>query len=263
MYVDQHRKSSKISSKFRPKKSKLLNEKNFSKIQNQSRDPSKTLTHSQSITSFLFFRLVHLKSHDDHQGEYAYETEQRDTFVSVDPSNQQPTTTALVYPPQPNARTIGYIKSTVPPHIMLKSQQSLFNQTTQSALLNPPSQQTTTLQMVQPAATPFNPSSQQTTTFQMMQPAAAAASTLNPSITTPQATNYQLLQPTPAYNPSVGTAQTTTYQLLQPSSYPSLPTQTTSTYPMFQTTSYGQPLQQPTPYVYPTTAPNIYGYRKY
>lgn len=180
------------------------------------------------LNSLVFLRLVHLKSEDD-QGEYAQEPQQRDTFI---PANQSTvtspgSTTALVYPPQSNARTIGYIKSTIPPHIMLKNQQNILNQTTQPTLLNPPSHQTPTYQTLQPIPSPYNP--------------------------TPQATNYQLLQPTP---------QTTNYQLLQPSPYTPVPQQSTATYQMVQPTTYAQGPQQPTPYVYPTTS-NIYGYKKY
>lgn len=188
-------------------------------------------------------KVIRLKSDDD-QGEYGYEPQQRDVFIPANQSNLQQTTnsagstTTLVYPPQPNARTIGYIKSTIPPHIMLNSQQNSINQTTQPTLLNAPPAQTPVYQTLQPAGSPYNP-----------------------PVATPQTTNYQLLQPSP-YNPSIATPQTTNYQLLQSSPYSPAPPQTTTTYQMAQPTTYVQAPQQATPYIYPTT-PNIYGYQKY
>ena len=80
--------------------------------------------------------------------------------VFTAPQPTTPTTTSLVYPPQANMRTVGYIQSTIPPHIMFKSQQPLqipAQQISNNPMLqsspytDPPPIQTPTYQMAPPS----------------------------------------------------------------------------------------------------------------
>lgn len=63
-------------------------------------------------------------------GHYQTVTRATPTITSNPIGNSQSVategaTTALVYPPQSNLRTVGYIQSDIPPHIMLQSQQPI------------------------------------------------------------------------------------------------------------------------------------------
>ncbi|CAF5210524.1 unnamed protein product, partial [Rotaria magnacalcarata] len=90
-------------------------------------------------------KIVKLKSRHRHRDVQEEEEEEEDdygdveegqpqqTYMSSEQYAQQPQTTmqsstyqpaaetSLVYPPQPNRRTVGYFESTIPPHIMLNS----------------------------------------------------------------------------------------------------------------------------------------------
>jgi hypothetical protein len=99
-------------------------------------------------------------------GQYYLPQQQIQTTTFTHPTAQGPTTpaTALVYPPQPNMHTVGYIQSSVPPHIMFSNQQTL---------QLPPSQT--------PQTTPYTFVPQQTVSHQMMKPAATYSYTPQPS----------------------------------------------------------------------------------
>ena len=77
---------------------------------------------------FSSSRLVHLKAHHEEDPPPSTTTyvpsQPRQTTIPA--TNPQPSAaTTLVYPPQPNLRTVGYFQSDIPPHIMLQSQQNL------------------------------------------------------------------------------------------------------------------------------------------
>lgn len=145
-----------------------------------------------------FFRLVHLKSRhhqrkEQQQQQQIFIPSEQQTFIPSEQysehqqtttipgtTSHQSTTTKLVYPSQSNMRTVGYIESTIPPHMMFNSQQPL--------QLSP--QQIANHQMAQPTPHTYLP--QQTAGHQMVQP--------TPHTYLPQQTvHQQMVHPTP-YN---------------------------------------------------------------
>ncbi|CAF2627928.1 unnamed protein product [Rotaria sp. Silwood2] len=191
-----------------------------------------------------------------------YSQQEQEQSVTIPSTTfEQPASTTLVYPPQPNMRTVGYIESTVPPHVMFNSKNPLqipAHQVSNDPMMQPTPydlslQQTSIHQMGQP--TPYNPSLQQTSIHQMGQP-----TPYNPSLQ--QTSIHQMGQPTP-YNPLL--QQTSMHQMGQPTPYNPL-LQQTSMHQMGQPASYNSSLQQtpipymsqPTPYNYPSQQTSIH-----
>ncbi|UJR27217.1 hypothetical protein I4U23_008513 [Adineta vaga] len=91
----------------------------------------------------------------------SYAPQQQSTQTTTFTHNhlQQPTTTTtMVYPPQPNMHTLGYIQSSIPPHLMFNTQQPLQLPTAQTTTTTPYNfipQPTVSHQMVK-APTSFN-----------------------------------------------------------------------------------------------------------
>lgn len=103
-----------------------------------------------------YSRLVRLKANDDETA--STNTQQRSANQQVNRKPlATPTATTLVYPPQSNLRTVGYIESDIPPHIMLQGQQ--MNTNTQSSIF-------TNVSNPQPSGYPFDPA----TTYPSQQP---------------------------------------------------------------------------------------------
>ncbi|CAF0911978.1 unnamed protein product [Adineta steineri] len=138
---------------------------------------------------------------------------QQETFIpSQHYSQQQPaaaTTTSLVYPPQPTMNTVGYIQSSVPPHLMFNSQQPL-QISPQQMSTQPTAQPVTYTYVPQPAATPQMSNQQPTTTY-----------TYAPQPTpTPQMANQQ-----PAVTYTYVQPGVHNHQMMTPTSYNYLPQQ--------------------------------------
>lgn len=123
MSADRLLKSSKMWSKFHRKKWRSSIVRNSWKIPNQSPVPGR-FRHSSLIPSRLCsYRLVRLKAKQDEEPAptTTHTIDQNQTLTTLPAAATA--NTALVYPPNPNLRTVGYIQSDIPPHVMFASQQ--------------------------------------------------------------------------------------------------------------------------------------------
>ncbi|CAF3329291.1 unnamed protein product [Rotaria socialis] len=232
----------------------------------------KYLGKSEPITRSKIVKLKsrhrHREVQEEEEGEEddyddVEERQPQQTYMPSEQYAQQPQTTmqsstyqpaaetSLVYPPQPNTRTVGYFESTIPPEIMLNSKNPM-----QLA-----SQQSYNDSTIQPTSAEY--ASQEQTMYQPAQPINYGYASQQPSAyRSPQSTmqNYALQQQ-PVYQPTqpmmrnYAPPQLPVHQVTQPTT-PNYASQQLSAQPSpyylgRQPTSAYQ-TSQPSPYYFPT-----------
>jgi hypothetical protein len=124
----------------------------------------------------------------------------RVSLPQEDAQNQAAPSTTLVYPPQTNLRTVGYIESDIPPHIMLKSPEAM--QMAAQNMIPSSSIPPNTYQMQQQSAYPTHQSgtmpslSVPPNAYQMQQPAYPTHQSITIPPSSFPSSAYQMQQPT-------------------------------------------------------------------